>query len=57
VPKRQRAFCKALMKHSFRRALSEKPKDETDVRIVAKLNVIAKRLRVSCSWYSGDASC
>jgi hypothetical protein len=49
VPKRQRAFYKALIKHSFQRALSEKPKDETDVQIIAKLNVITKRLRVSCS--------
>ncbi|ORY19134.1 hypothetical protein BCR34DRAFT_609764 [Clohesyomyces aquaticus] len=46
IPARQRSFCKALAEHSFRRMLSEKPKDETDVRIGAELNEIAKRLRM-----------
>ncbi|KAF2109444.1 hypothetical protein BDV96DRAFT_502674 [Lophiotrema nucula] len=45
VPARQRALCKALARHSFRKMLSETPKDENEARIVNDFNEIIKRLR------------
>lgn len=47
VPARQRALCKSLAKHSFRRMLSETSYDEHEVQMVRDFNEIVKRLRVS----------
>ncbi len=47
VPARQRAFCKALAKHSFRHMLSELSNDSYDLKIINEFREIVKRLRVS----------
>jgi hypothetical protein len=46
VPARQRAFCKALFRHSFRKALSGTPNDEHEAQIQRDFEEIVKRLRV-----------
>lgn len=45
VPMRQRAFCKAVEKHSFR-ALLDESQDKHDVHIRREFDAIIKRLRV-----------
>lgn len=45
VPIRQRVFCRAIEKHSFRRKV-ESPNDEDEARILHEFNEIIKRLRV-----------
>ncbi len=54
VPARQRALCKAFKKHSFRKLLSDVPRDEAEAKISEEFNEIVKRLRVSLYHMSWD---
>ncbi|KAK7747507.1 hypothetical protein SLS53_001762 [Cytospora paraplurivora] len=47
VPLRQRAFCKAVEKYSFRGKLNSPPNDDNEMQILRELDEIIKRLRVS----------
>jgi hypothetical protein len=51
VPIRQRIFCKALAKYSFRRSLGEQPIDEHEAQILQDFRDIVKRLKVSAAEY------
>lgn len=51
VPVRQRNFCKALAKYSFRSSLGEQPIDEHEAQMVQAFRDIVKRLKVSVTAY------
>jgi hypothetical protein len=53
VPKRQREFCHALRRHSFRAILIETPHDADVVEILRNFDEILKRLRVSVKFHRG----
>lgn len=56
VPLRQRVFCKAVEKHSFRGKITS-PKDEDEARILREFDEIIKRLRVSLADYNLSRIC
>jgi hypothetical protein len=53
VSKRQREFCHALRRHSFRAILIETPHDADVVEILRNFDEILKRLRVSVKFHRG----
>lgn len=55
VPIRQRVFCKAVEKHSFRRQL-DSSEDESDAPILREIDEIIKRLRASAIKYPPSAN-